>query len=107
MVEQTEGHCDRAARALARIRDFVHDERKRISDIPEEAIVRDDRFLDLATEAIARCDRDSLRHLVSEIRGLSHYFCFYSPRLDELDPILDDLYGAVRDAVAGGKSTPT
>lgn len=92
--------CTRAEEALARVREFVRGEQQRMAPVNPEAVAADERFMELAADAVRTCTRESLAALLGEIRGLSHYFCSYSPRLDDLDPILDDLYRAVRDGMA-------
>lgn len=94
--------CARAREVLSRVREFVGAEQQRVAPIHPEALERDARFMQFADEALRTCTPESLRALMTEIRGLSHYFCSYSPRLTELDPLLDDLYRAVRDGLEDG-----
>lgn len=92
--------CIHAAEVLSRIQEFVHAEQRRMAPVDPRAIARDERFMTLTAQAIRTCTQESLNEVLQEIRGLSHYFCSYSPRLMDLDPLLDELFVAIQDAIA-------
>jgi hypothetical protein len=91
--------CGAARASLSKLRSFVATAQAHVrADTPAEVLERDQAFLHTAEEALQRCNQESLRSLLEEMRGLRHYFGSYCSDLSRLDDLIEELFATVQES---------
>jgi hypothetical protein len=101
------GHtsCREAGLALEAVELFTALQRTHAKHLGKKVYrQREDEFLHAAREALSACDEESLKSLLGQMRGLSHYFCSYCSDLTQLDKLLDDFYIKTKEALVKVRS---
>lgn len=100
MTSNRESICVGIMKVISEIRQFIDKERTQAEkQLKLEYWERDMRLLDKIEENMLNCKETTLKKLLVDIRGLSHYFGSYVSDTDKLDNISDDLYHKVQEAI--------
>jgi len=92
--------CDRLATIVEAVKAFIAEQwAANRGSRSQDIFDRDARFTTFAAEKVAECSEESMRDLLDEMRGLSHYFGSYCADQHRLESLLDALFEEVRSAL--------